>query len=263
MTAFSLAAKDIISGAKDWRLWTALAQEDLAQRYRRTLIGVAWVAITFGLFIGAKVVVFGNIMQVPMTEYSLYVTLGFLAWQFINASVTDGCGVFANSENWIKGVNTPLSLYIYQAIARNFFTFFYSALSGILILIIMRHPVTWKAFMIIPALLVYILNAVWLSMVFGILTARFRDILHLITTGMKIMFFLTPILWMPTQFGPGIRKYTDYNPFTHYLAIFRDPVLYDQYAWKSWIIVLAITLLGWVVGFTVFSKFRKRIVFWL
>ncbi len=263
MTPLSRTLKDLSTGAKDWRLWSALAKEDLAQRYRRTLIGVAWVAITFGLFIGAKVVVFGNIMQVPMGEYSLYVTLGFLAWQFISASVTDGCGVFANSENWIKGVNTPLSLYIYQAIARNFITLFYSALAGLLIILLMRHPFTFKTLMVIPALFVYLLNAVWFSMVFGIVTARFRDILHLVTTSMRIIFFLTPILWMPTQLGPGIRKYTDYNPFTHYLAIFRDPVLYDQYAWRSWLIVLSITAVGWLIGLIVFSKFRKRIVFWL
>lgn len=263
MKSLSLAIKDIITGAKDWRLWSALAKEDLAQRYRRTLIGAAWVAITFGLFIGAKVVVFGNIMNVPMVEYALYVTLGFLAWQFISASLTDGCAVFANAENWIKGVNTPLSLYIYQTIARNFLTLLYSAIASILIIAIMRHSITWKALMIVPALLIYILNAVWFSLTLGVITARFRDVLHLATTSIRIIFFLTPILWMPTQLGPGIRKYADYNPFTHFLAIFRDPVLYDNYALRSWIIVLSITAVGWIIGLATFSKFRKRIVFWL
>ncbi len=263
MKPFSLAIKDITTGARDWRLWSALAQEDLAQRYRRTLIGAAWVAITFGLFIGAKVVIFGNIMKVPMVEYSLYVTLGFLAWQFISGSITDGCAVFSNAENWIKGVNTPLSLYIYQTIARNFITLLYSALAGTLIILIMRHSVTWKALMVVPALLAYIMNALWFSMTLGVITARYRDVLHLTSTGIRIIFFLTPVLWMPKQFGPGLRRYTEFNPFTHYLAIFREPVLYDDYAWKSWVVVLAITAVGWIIGLATFSKFRKRIVFWL
>jgi len=263
MTALSLALKDLKNGGKDWRLWSALAQEDLAQRYRRTLIGIAWITITFGLFIGAKVLIFGNIMKVPMAEYSVYVTLGFLAWQFISAGVTDGCGVFVNSENWIKGVNTPLSLYIYQMIARNFMMLSFSAIAGCIIVLAVRHSVTLKAFMAIPALIIYILNTIWVSMVLGAITARYRDLLHLVSTAMRIIFFLTPILWMPRQFGPSLRKYTDFNPFTHYLAIFREPILYDQFAWRSWVIVLSITAVGWIIGLTVFSKTRKRIVFWL
>jgi len=68
---------------------------------------------------------------------------------------------------------------------------------------------------------------------------------------------------MPSQFGPGARKYAEYNPFTHYLAIFRDPILYDDFSQQSWMIVLAITLAGWLLALIVFSNFRKRIVFWL
>lgn len=263
MTPLSRTFNDLLTGGKNWRLWMALANEDLAQRFRRTVIGVAWVSITFGLFIGAKVIVFGSIMKVPMAEYALYVTLGFLAWGFIIASVTDGCSVFANSENWIKGVNTPLSLFIYQSIARNFTMLLYSGLAGFLILLVMRHPLTFKALMAIPALAIYIVNAMWISMVMGVITARYRDVLHLVSTAMRIIFFLTPILWMPRQFGPGLRKYADYNPFTHYLAVFRQPILYDDFAWRSWIIVLCITAVGVILGLAVFSKFRKRIVFWL
>ena len=51
----------------DWKrailvpaLWLNLALEDLRDRYRRTVLGVAWIAISFALFVGVKVLVFGR-----------------------------------------------------------------------------------------------------------------------------------------------------------------------------------------------------------
>src|SRR5678815_1591299 len=75
----------------DWRqglalfpLWSALAIEDLRDRYRRTLLGLTWIIFSFALFVGVKVLVFG-------------------LWTYINAMIMDGCTAYIHARPWILG----------------------------------------------------------------------------------------------------------------------------------------------------------------
>src|SRR5690242_8335587 len=55
------AASNARGALDDWMralrspaLWANLALEDLRDRYRRTVLGVAWIAISFALFVAVK-----------------------------------------------------------------------------------------------------------------------------------------------------------------------------------------------------------------
>ena len=45
------------------------------------------------------------------------------------------------------------------------------------------------ALLVFPAFALYILNSVWVAIVFGILSTRFRDIGQLLTTSVQLVFF--------------------------------------------------------------------------
>ena len=44
------------------------------------------------------------------------------------------------------------------------------------ILILFPQPLNWTALLVIPAIGLFVLNAVWVTIVFGVLSTRFRDI---------------------------------------------------------------------------------------
>ena len=55
----------------------------------------------------------------------------------------------------------------------------------------------------------------------------------------------------------------DYNPLYHLIVIVRDPLLGKAPETLHWVVVVALTLLGWALTIHVMGKFRHRIVYWL
>ena len=258
----SSALSDLGLGARRYRVWHVMGMEDLRLRYRRTAFGVLWLTATFSLFIAAKSVVFSGIMPVPFVEYTLYMATSFLIWGFLSTTMVDACTVWINSESWLRGVNVPKSIFVFQVIWRNLITASFSAIAVAAIFLLLRQPLGWYALASIPGLGIVLLNAGWVSLLFGVLATRYRDVVHLIRTFMGIMFFVTPILWIPETMGPRFEMFALYNPFAHFIAIVRDPLVYGTSDLISWVVCGSITVVGWLAAFFVFARYRNRLVFW-
>lgn len=245
-----------------WRFWVALAWQDWRRRYRRSAIGAAWVFISFALFVGVKILIFGAMSQQEIGFFSIWLSVGFLIWVYISSNVVEGCNVFIASSRWIKGADIPYLVYVFQSVMRSIIQFLLSL--GVVVVALVFFPpsnplVALSALLALP---LYILSALWVQTLLGVFCARFRDAVHLTQTAVRLLFFLTPILWVPADFG-RFGEFAIYNPFTHFIAIVRDPLAYGTIPWASWGVVSAITLVGLIAAAAVFSANRHRIVFWV
>jgi ABC-type polysaccharide/polyol phosphate export permease len=258
---FARAMSDIGRGIGLWRLWFALAHDDLRQRYRRTSIGAVWVSVSYLVFAVTIALIGSQMTGVELLPFMVYVAVGYLAWNFINASITDGCTVFINTENWISGMRLPYSLFVFQSIARECLVFLYCAIIAIGIMLATGHSIDLTALAALPALLIFLINAVSAHFFFGILVTRFRDISQIIQTAMRVLFFLTPLIWTPAQAG-GLREWLWWNPFTYFIDIFRAPIVDGVIPWHSWWVSLSITAVFGVFAFVLFAYFRRRIAYW-
>ncbi|MEE2566490.1 ABC transporter permease [Hyphobacterium marinum] len=258
---FAAAWRDLLEGFARRELWVALAHDDMRQRFRRTLFGLAWLTISYAVFVAAKVAIFGQLIASPIEWFAVYVTVGFLAWQFMNSVVVDSCTAFINSENWLLGLRLPVSVFIYESIARDCLVFFYSAIVAIVVLLAVRHPIEPVALMALPAFGIYLVNAVFAHMLLGVICMRYRDVSQLVQTLMRVLFFLTPLIWTPEQVG-DLQGWLWWNPFTYFIDIFRAPIIDGVIPVHSWMVVLGMTVAFGAVAFTVFALFRRRLAFW-
>lgn len=258
----STAVSDWKRALSMWRLWVALGHEDIVDRYRRSLLGTAWVVLSFALFVGVKVSVFGQLAQVSSVEFGLFVTVGFALWSFISAMLIDGCGAYIHSRHWILGVSLPYPVYVFQALVRNLIIFGSMTLVVLVALLWKGNPWTPASLSTIPALLVYVLTSLWLAAILAPLCARHRDAHHAVQTGIRLLFFVTPILWMPGM-TPTLGKIAALNPVTHFIEIVRLPLLYGRVPVESWYWVGLINLVGLPTGLVVYARTRSNIVFWV
>ena len=121
----------------------------------------------------------------------------------------------------------------------------------------------------VPALVLYILNSIWVTIVFGILSTRFRDIGQLLTTAVRLVFFMTPIIWTTTSLSNATGetssrlKLVELNPMFHYLEIARGPLLGQPVEFYHWAVVLGCTAFGWILGMLVMRNYRARVAYWV
>lgn len=261
--------RPLMLALEDWRralgqaaLWSNLAVEDLRDRYRRTVLGLVWIVLAFALFVVVKILIFGQLATVSTEEFGIFVTLGFGLWSYINSMVMDGCTAYMHARPWILGTATPYPVFLLQAIYRNWIIF-------ALTLLVMAFSLHWKPgpwtldmMWSLPGLACYLFTSLWLSAILAPLCARYRDFHHAMQTGMRLVFFATPILWMPQQSG-RLALIASWNPLSHFVAIVREPLLYDRLPVDSWAVVLAINAIGLMVGTVAYASTRRRVAHWV
>ena len=258
---------DVAEGFLKWRIWTALSWAEFRNTYNRTLFGVAWVAISFAIFIGIKLVIFGAVLKPDnAASYNLYFAVGLCMFQYMSQSITAASAVFSSSKNWILNDRLPFTVYVFKAILREFYNFAFSIsiVAGLMVYYAWngQYSLPGHAWVSLLALATFLFNAVWVKMLLGMMGTRYRDVGQLIQAMMRPMFFLLPIFWYPERMG-RLFDILWWNPLYHFMEIFRNPLIDPEINYESWIYVGVLTLIGWTVTLAVFAKYRNRIVLWL
>ena len=252
------ALSDVGSGVLRWRLWWMLAWESFQNRYHRTFLGPVWVTISFLAFVGVKIFIFGAILQVDGNYYAAHLTLGFMVWNYLSTVVNGGATAFVGSRNWILGIRAPLTVFVLQNNCGALINFLFLALAGYGMSLYLQ-PYGWQqAAVSLGGMLLVIFCLFWAQIVLAVVCVFFRDMIQLISTVMRIMFFLSPIIWLPDSLGPRA-VIVDYNPFTHLIAIVRAPLIDGQAEPINYIVVGAMTGVGMVLSILLLALARKRI----
>lgn len=259
---FPDAWRDWMRASRLTPLWTSLALEDLHDRYRRTAFGLLWIVLSFALFVLVKILVFGQLTTASTSEFGIFVTLGFGLWTYINAMVMDACTAYIHARPWILGTATPYPVFLLQAVYRNLLIFAMVLLVMAIALFWKQSPWNWQALAALPGLLIYPFVSLWLAAILAPFCARWRDLHHAVQTWLRLVFFVTPILWMPASSGK-LALIAQINPLSHFVAIVRDPLMYNRIPYDSWMVVLAINAVGLPAGILAYVFTRRHIAHWV
>lgn len=255
--------KDIVDGWRMGPVWRAFAWDEIQNRYRRSVLGLAWIAISFAFFVAAISIFFGGFANLEQTRFTFYVATGIAAFQFLIGAVSDGCVVFRTSAQWIKSAPMPYSIYVYKSVARGILPFLIQMSVALVYMLVMGWRPTISVFLVFPAFAIFLVNAVAIHWLFGLVAARWRDIEHLVGSITRVLFFLTPIMWVYGERAGLVRVISNVNPFTYYVDIFRAPILGDSFIPNAWWFVIAWTLVGVIMALLAASQMRRRLPFWM
>lgn len=262
---FLVGLTDLVSGVSKTRLWLAFAADEVQQRYRRSRLGLAWIVVSYLLFVASIAIFFGGFSTKNAQEFTAYVAVNYALFSFLVANLTDGCAVFRVSKTWIASMSLPHSIHVLKSVARSLFVFSITTIVAFAVLLGTGHLMTPESWMALPAFLLVLLNAVFLQTWLGYLTARSRDLEHLMQSLTRILFFTTPILWVRSEQPEGSlrRIIADFNPLTHVMEIVSAPLfgrMADPFSWHAvWIITGVNFLVMMVVSFLA----HRRLPYWL
>lgn len=269
--SFNRAFKDFRDGFAQRELWLSLGWQDIKQRYRRSVLGPFWITIATGLQAVAMGVLYSTLLDQPLQQYLPYVTIGLIVWGVISASILEGSDVFIANEGLIKQLPSALSVHVYRLVWRQFLFFIHNAAIYAVMLVVFSvwKNLTWTVLLAIPGILLLFANAMWVTIFFGIFSTRYRDIAPILGSTTLMLFVLTPVMWTTKTLheqGGAVSeraKLVELVPTYHYLEIVRAPLLGDPIYLRSWLVVLAITVIGWIVAILAMKKFRSRVPYWV
>ncbi|MDI9893358.1 ABC transporter permease [Rhodococcus sp. IEGM 1381] len=262
---------DLRTGFNQRELWLHLGWQDIKQRYRRSVIGPFWITIATGVQAIAMGLLYSVLLDIDLRSFLPHVTVGLIVWNLISAAILEGGDVFVANEGLIKQLPSALSVHVYRLVWRQLLLLGHNLLIYVIIIAIFWPPggLHWTVVFAIPALVLILLNAVWVSILFGIIATRYRDIAPILGSFVTLMFFMTPIVWttsgLESMGGEAANraKLVEINPLFHYLDIIRAPLIGEDQQAYHWYIVLGFTVVGWALAILALKKYRARVPYWV
>lgn len=256
------AGRDITDGLAKYWLWFTMALQDIKLRYRGSIFGPFWLTLSSMIMIGTMGVIYPHLFHMDAKAYLPFLAIGIVIWQFVSGMITEGCQTFIAAQDVILQLQMPYSVHAYRMVARCFIVLAHNFVIIPIVLIYFGVPVGVGLLAIIPALALLAVNGVWFGLLFGMASARFRDVPPIVANGIQMLFFITPIFWAPEVLGKWQTLF-ELNPIFAAIDVIRAPLLGKSPVSLSWPVLLVATALGSSLTFALFVRFRSRIAYWL
>ncbi|MBV8334590.1 MAG: ABC transporter permease, partial [Alphaproteobacteria bacterium] len=253
---------DLVGGLSRAWMWSALAYQDIKLRYRGSLFGPFWITLTNLVLLAAMGTIYAAIFKLDTSRYIPFLMMGLLVWQFLSTIANESCSTFTAAQDVIQQVPLPFSIQAYRTVYRNLLVLAHNAVIIPFGLILFRVPITWRVIEIVPGLLVLCINGLWISLLLGTVSARFRDVPPIVANAVQVVFFITPIFWPLDAVGDW-KPLLMLSPVFAAIDVVRAPLLGEIVSPHSWPILLVCTFVGATFGLGMFIRFRERIAYWL
>ena len=257
-----VAIADVIDGAKLWRLAWMLGWFDIRLRYRGSMLGPFWLTLSTAVMVGALGVLYSALFNMSLRDYLPFLAISQILWAFISTTVSEGCTSFTAVDSIVRSVRMPFVLHAMRSVVRNVLVLAHNL---VVVVAVYAYFSFWPGMgllLTIPAMVIWLVNALAITLLLGAFCARFREVSPIVASVMQIMFLISPIIWKPEQLGAKA-AYLPLNPFFSLLEIMRAPMLGESASLTIWISACIYTLLLCGGSWAFFVRARGRLAFWL
>lgn len=241
-------------------------RRNFAVTYKQTILGPAWIFLNPLVSSLVYAFVFGTIAGIGTDGVPslLFYMCSNAIWIFFSSCLEKNARTFTENAAVFGKVYFPrLTVPISNAISSMIqFLIQMLMVGGFLVYFLIQgqvHP-HWEAWALIPVILLHLgILGLGCGIIISSLTTKYRDLSILVTFGIQLWMYITPIVYPLSQIENGlIRNILLINPVTAPVELLRYAVLgqgnvMPGYLALSW----GITLLVAMVGVTIFNKVEK------
>lgn len=237
-----------------------------ALTYKQTVLGPAWIFINPLISSFIYAFVFGGIagMSTDGIPQILFYLCSNAIWIFFSSCVTKNASTFTANAGvfgkvYFPRLTIPVSNVLASIVQFGVQMLMVLAFLAFYVIAGQVHP-HWEAWLLIPVVLVHLgLLGLGFGIIISSLTTKYRDLAILVTFGVQLWMYATPIVYPMSQLGDGrMKTVLMINPVTAPVEVFRYAILgqgtiMPQYLALSGAITFAVV----VVGVMIFNKVEK------
>lgn len=233
---------------------------------KNNLLGVLWEFLNPFIQILMYWFVFGlgirgnaDVDGVPFVYWML---AGIVMWFFVNAALFEGTRAIYSKYHLVAKMNFPMTVLPGYVIMSKF----YIHLLMLAIILVAfwlggYTPTIYYIQLIYFMLLTYVFSYA-VALLASTLAVIIRDVNMLMQASLRMLFFISPILWLPDLLPVSIQKVIQLNPFYYLANGYRSSVLYNEWYivtnWQLTIYNLALTFILLLIGSSIHFKMRDR-----
>ena len=257
----------INENVKDWRRTVRLANFEFRSQNNGKWLGFLWNFLNPLLQIAVYWFVFaiGLNRGAPRDGYSyiVWMIVGIMPWFFINGALMSTAMSFYRYNGIISHMYIPLSIIPVKTVISEFIEHCWTMLVVFVIFFASGYKLTVNSLYLIYYMISAIAFFIGYSLIVSAITVLYLDFQNLLSSFVRLLFFITPILWSHDTLSPTMKIVLRLNPLGYIIEGYRGSILYgnDLLAnWKYGLYFWALTLVLFVVGSSVHCKFRRKFI---
>jgi teichoic acid transport system permease protein len=223
-------------------------------------IAIYWFVFGFGLKTAGQ----GGRADIDGTPFFQWLLAGIVVWFFINPAITQASKSIYTRIKMVSKMSFPLSVIPSYVIFSKFYP--HLLLTGVTIVMFqfMGYPVSVYYLQLPYFMFAVIAVVVALSLITSTLATIVRDVQMIVQAIMRVLLYLSPILWNMEELPGMLPTIMKLNPFYYIVEGYRASLLGEgwyiaeniEYTIYFW----AIILLMFIFGSTIHVKFRRHFV---
>ncbi|MDO9375921.1 MAG: ABC transporter permease [Bacteroidota bacterium] len=247
-----------------------LVRKEFLINYQQTLLGPIWILFQPLLTMVTYVFVFNKIIGVSIGSKIpavLFYFSGIVLWNFFNDSFGATSKTFRDNISVFSKVYFPRLIVPLASIITQSFRFLIQFIFLIIILLIFifarGFDFHFSPYAVAVPFIVIIVGLLSLSLglIMSVLTAKYRDLGNFVDIFVRILLFITPVIYPLSSVKENIRWVVQLNPLAPLFELFRLGVLGEGTV-SPWGLAysIAFTLVSLLMAILLFNKMGSKLI---
>jgi ABC-type polysaccharide/polyol phosphate export permease len=208
--------------------------------------------------------VFSKFGRIEEKNYALFLLSAIMVWTFLSQSILHSLTAIVSRRSLMMRIYIPKLVFPFASVTSNLINLAFF-LIAYLVIALFTPVVGWDPAIvfIVPIILMMYLMATGAALAFSALNVFFRDFTHLTDVLLRVLFYLTPIIYPRDLFGPQIAFFLQFNPVSIPVLMARDVLYYHEVpSLNDWLVGYGVSGLIFVIGLTIFVKNQDRFIYY-
>ncbi|SMC00403.1 ABC-2 type transporter [Hymenobacter roseosalivarius DSM 11622] len=214
-------------------LLVGLVRRDFLLGYQQTVLGPLWLLLQPIMTMITYVLVFGKVVGISTGESPpvLFYMAGIILWNLFNDAFTGTSSIFRDNAHIFSKVYFPRLIVPFAQLSGFLISFGIQFLFLLLLIAYyllftawQPHPLGWM--LLVPFVMVVVsIQSLALGLLFSVLTGKYRDVKFVVGLGVRLLMFLTPVIYPMQYVTEKWRWVVQLNPLTSLFELFRWALL--------------------------------------
>lgn len=246
-----------------------LSLYELKTSNNNNYLGMLWEILNPGIQIAIYWFVFGyvsNRKDVDHIHYFPWMLAGIVLWFFVNPAITQGSKSIYSRLKMLSKMNFPMSVIPSYVIFSKLYPHMMLLVVVSILIQLWGYPISIYYVQLPYFLVATVIFLFALALITSTLTTIVRDFQNVVTSIMRVLLYLTPILWASDRLPTWLQLVMKANPLYYLVQGYRASLLGTSWFISDWIYTLyfwcAIFVLLFI-GSVLHVKFRRHFIDYL
>jgi len=207
-----------------------LVQKELKVRYKSSVLGYLWALANPFAFALVYYIAFKLIMRVQMPNYSIFLLTGMFPWVWLTNSFIQATGSFRHSASLVKKVDLARAVLPLGSVVHEMVHFCFALPIVCLFIFFTGSDVHLSWLWQFPVMSILQLILIYpVALILAISNVYVHDVEYLVSIGLSMLFFLTPIVYPVSMVPEKYRYYFDWSPISSLIESWRSVFLHGSF----------------------------------